>query len=96
MDKIVDFLKDIEQALLIISNIITLVYGIWISIKSKKWKQTAKFFAVALNKQQKIQVEKMAVDPTSYSVADVYVNGINVECKINKYVDKVLAEINNN
>lgn len=96
MDKIIDFLKDIEQSLLIISNIITLVYGIWVSIKSKKWRQTARLFALALHKQEKIQVEKMAEDPTSYILdANIYVNGINVDRSLNKYIDKILLDVTN-
>lgn len=82
MDKIIDFLKDIEQVLLIISNIITLAYGIWISIKSKKWQQTARLLGIALNKEVEADTKRNIRIP-------------NVPEGLMSYVDKALEKPKN-
>jgi len=50
---LIDFLKDVEQVVLISSNIIIALLGVWSHLRGKKWKATAEFVSQEHKKREK-------------------------------------------
>ena len=41
----IDFLQDLEKIIMLLTNIILAIYGTVMTIRAKRWKQTANFVA---------------------------------------------------